>query len=389
MNNQSVRWMRVCLAGVAIAGCTADDGRRATRSRALPDPKITAPDPSAMTSSPATSIPSGQDAGLLLIAGSGAPAAASGTPLPEGTCASGAAGTMPVRPTIWLIVDGSSSMTAPFGASDRWQTLRSTLMDPGGVVESLQAVAKFGLVIYSGNRAGGGAMGASGDECVQLVTVTPELNNHAALLAQYPAEPIGSGTPTDKALDHVVTTLPTSNQPVGPDQVASPIYVVLATDGSPNDTCGGGGFGFGATGNVEQRVVDVTTKGTDNGMLMFVISLAGDDAMLQSHLEQVAAATVSKTPPFVPATQQELVQTFLDIVGTASCQIDLNGKVEVGKECTGEVSLNGTALECDSDNGWRLIDADTFSLTGVACTSFTSQSSTVFAKFPCESFELN
>ena len=44
-----------------------------------------------------------------------------------------------------------------------------------------------------------------GTECVQLVTVQPELNNHAALLAQYPTEPIGSGTPTDKALDHVVS----------------------------------------------------------------------------------------------------------------------------------------------------------------------------------------
>jgi hypothetical protein len=279
-------------------------------------------------------------------------------------------------------------MTAPFENSDRWQTLRSTLMDPGGVVDRLQSVAKFGLVIYSGNRAGM-AMAAMGDECVQLITVAPELNNHAALLARYPTAPIGSGTPTDKALDHVVTTLPITNQQVGPDQVASPIYVVLATDGSPNDTCGGGGFGFGAAGGVEQRVVDVTTKGTDNGMLMFVISLAGDDAMLQSHLEQVAAATASKTAPFVPATQQELVQTFLDIVGTASCQIDLNGKVENGKECTGEVSLNGSVLECGSDNGWRLIDPDTFSLTGSACESFTNQSSTVFAKFPCESFDLN
>jgi hypothetical protein len=168
-------------------------------------------------------------------------------PLPKGTCANGGAGTTPVRPTIWLIVDGSSSMTAPFGTSDRWQTLRSTLMDPGGVVDSLQAVAKFGMVIYSGNRGGGGgATGAMADECVQLVTVQPEFNNHAALLAQYPTAPIGSGTPTDKALDHVVTTLPIGNEPLAPDAVASPIYVVLATDGSPNDTCGGGGFGAGS-----------------------------------------------------------------------------------------------------------------------------------------------
>jgi hypothetical protein len=292
----------------------------------------------------------------------------------------GTADTRPVTPTIWLVVDGSSSMTQPFGTSDRWQTLRSTLMDPGGVVDSLQAVAKFGLVIYSG-----GARGAAGaTDCVQLVTVVPALQNHAAILAQYPAQPIGSGTPTDKALDHVVTTLPITNQTTL-DTAAEPIYVVLATDGQPNDMCGGGFPGFGA-GSVEQRVIDVTTKGTMNGMLMYVISLAGDDTMLQSHLQQVAAATASKTPPFTPSTRQDLIATFQDIVGTASCQIDLKGKVETGRECSGKVTLNGDVLACGSDDGWRLIDDDTFTLTGSACVSFTSKVSTVQASFPCDVF---
>jgi hypothetical protein len=385
------------LATLWLAGCSADDaGARGTQNRGLGSPMSAssgvAPAAAGQAnpgSAPAAGPNNSQDPGVLLIAGSSAPAANGGTAkLPEGTCANGSAGTTPVTPTIWLVVDGSSSMTAPFGTSDRWQTLRATLMDPGGVVDSLQAVAKFGLVIYSGNRGGGGGevMGTTGDECVKLVTVQPALNNHAAILAMYPADPIGSGTPTDKALDHVVTTLPVSNQMMGPDEMSSPIYVVLATDGSPNDNCGGGGFGFGGGGDVEQRVIDVTTKGTENGMLMYVISLAGDDAMLQAHLEQVAAATASQTPPFVPATQQELVQTFLNIVGSASCQIELNGKVETGKECAGSVSLNGTALECASDNGWRLIDADTFTLTGSACENFTKQASTVFASFPCDVF---
>jgi hypothetical protein len=294
--------------------------------------------------------------------------------LPEGTCATGAADTTPITPTIWLIVDGSTSMTQAFGSSDRWQTLRATLMDPGGVVDSLQAVAKFGMVIYAGGARGGGGA------CVQLITVEPALNNHAALLAQYPAQPLGSGTPTDKALDHVVTTLASSNQ-AAPDAIVDPVYVVLATDGQPNEMCGGR---FGGGGSVEQLVIDVTAKGTLGGMLMYVISLAGDDAALQGHLEQVAAATASKTPPFVPATQTELVATFRDIVGSASCQIDLKGMIEPGRECDGEVSLNGEDLACNSDNGWRLIDADTFSLTGAACASFTSKQSTVQARFPCD-----
>jgi hypothetical protein len=318
--------------------------------------------------------------GFPALAGVPSVIGGSGSTLPEGKCAMGTADTRPVTPTIWLIVDGSSSMTAPFGMSDRWQTLRSTLMDPGGVVDSLQSVAKFGMVIYSGGARGGG--GAS--DCVQLVTVAPALQNHAALLAQYPMQPLGTGTPTDKALDHVVTMLPVAN-PAMLDTASDPVYVVLATDGQPNDMCGGGFGGPGAS-PVEQRVIDVTTKGTMNGMLMYVISLAGEDAALQSHLEQVAAATATKTPPFTPSTQQGLISTFRDIVGTASCQIDLKGKVDAGKACTGDVTLNGERLTCDSDDGWRLVDDNTFTLTGNACKTFTSKQSSVQASFPCEVF---
>jgi hypothetical protein len=295
------------------------------------------------------------------------------------TCASALADTSPVTPTIWLVVDGSSSMTAHFDAGrDRWAALRSTLMDAGGVVATLQAVAKFGLVIYSGG-------GTDAGDCVKLVTVQPALNNHTAISAQYPMAPIGMGTPTDKALDYVVTNLPIVNQAML-DTRSEPIYVVLATDGAPNDMCRGGGLFGGGGGDVRQKVIDVTTKGTQAGMLMYVVSMAGDDTELQSHLEQVAMATESKTPPFVPATQGELVSTIQKIVGSASCQIDLKGTVKPGQQCAGKVTLNGTDLICDNDNGWRLLDADTFSLTGTACDMFVSMRSTVYAMFPCEVF---
>jgi hypothetical protein len=128
------------------------------------------------------------------------------------------------------------------------------------------------------------------------------------------------------------------------------------------------------------------TKGTMNGMEMFVISMAGSDTALQKHLVDVANATASKTPPFVPATKDELVTNFRKIVGGASCQIDLHGKVMMGQECAGKVSLNGSDLTCASDNGWRLLDTDTLELTGSACTNFTSSASMVSATFPCEVF---
>jgi hypothetical protein len=263
----------------------------------------------------------------------------------------------------------------------RWVQLRSTLMDKGGIVDSLQAVAEFGMVIYSG-----GAEDPA--QCTKLVTVQPALNNFAMLDAAYPQMPLGMGTPTDKALDHVVTSLPVQNSAML-DTRGKPVYVVLATDGAPNDSCGGGGILGGGRDRdtaVQQRVIDVVTRGTMAGMQMYVISLAGDDTALQQHLELVAKATASQTPPFVPSTKDELVNNFRKIVGSASCQIDLHGKVVKGQECAGKVQLNGADLACDSDNGWKLLDTDTFELTGMACTGFTSVASTVFASFPCEVF---
>lgn len=296
------------------------------------------------------------------------------------TCASGMQSTSPVTPTVWLVVDASTSMNNDFeDTGSRWDALRSTLMDKGGVLDSLQAKVRFGLVVYAGGDI---------NNCVQLITVQPALNNLAALTAQYPMNPIAPGTPTDKALDHVVKNLPVLNTGVL-DATSGPVYVVLATDGQPNDNCGGGGFWQSGDGSVEQRVVDVTEEGTRSGMQMFVISLAGSDMRLQSHLESVAAATASKTPPFAPSTRGDLITAFEKVIGSASCLVSLNGKVEKGKECAGNVQLNSTMLGCNQADGWKLFDPSTVQLTGSACDTFLQQQSMVVANFPCEVFSPN
>jgi len=284
--------------------------------------------------------------------------------------------TSPITPTVWLIVDGSSSMNNTFDADrSRWQALRSTLVDPGGVVDSLQDVVRFGLVIYSGGNTDPNA-------CVKLVTVDPALGNLTNLVANYGSSPLGMGTPTDKALEHVVTSLPVLNQ-AKLDEKSGPVYVVLATDGQPND-CGNAGAGTSA--EAEMRVLNVTTRGTQMGMQMFVVSLAGNDMQLQKHLNQVATATSSKMPPYVPSTQSDLIAAFRQIVGDASCQVELDGMVKPGAECSGKVTLNGIDLVCNQPNGWKLLDPRTVQLTGTACNTFLSRDSIVRATFACDVF---
>lgn len=372
------------LALVCLAACSADDGEDDLRTPpgfSGTGGLVGASGVGAAVSGGANAGSGGSGSSQPGLAGRAADtqgAAGGSSNLPDGTCATANTTTEPVTPTIWLVVDGSSSMRESFGNTNRWLALRSSLMDPGGIVESLQSVVRFGLVIYAG--------GASDPaQCVQLVTVDPALDNHAAIAAMYPMQWLASGTPTDKALDHVVNNLPVTNMQVLDDR-AQPTYVVLATDGEPNDRCGSGNAGSATNAVVQQRVVDVVTRGTANGMNMFVISLAGNDGALQQHLATVAMATETKTPPFSPATQADLIDTFQKIVGGASCQIDLNGKVDVGQECAGKVTMNGSELACASDDGWRLLDPDTFMLTGQACSKFLSMQSLVNAAFPCEVF---
>jgi hypothetical protein len=354
------------------------------------------------------------------------------------SCAEGKASAAPVIPTVWLVVDGSGSMGEDFEGGSRWDALRSALMDPAGVVQTLETAVRFGMVIYNGpeenliDQFTGGGNGITGcyapeninalclcftgyepfccqpecggmpmtppmsgpmsgpspqpSQCENLVVVDPALSNYAAINAAYPQEELGGSTPTHRALEKIVGTLPVVNQPL-PDDIKGPTYVILATDGEPNDFCldaaaGGGSFQADAS----PRVVEVVTSGVQMGMRMFVVSLAGDDDRLRAHLQEVAAIGSPGQAPFEPAGKDELVQALRGIIGGTTCQITLNGTVKSNQACSGSVTSNGVTLPCNDPNGWRLVDDHTLQLTGTACETFLSTKSLVYANFPCGVF---
>ena len=56
-----------------------------------------------------------------------------------------------------------------------------------------------------------------------------------------------------------------------------------------------------------------------------------------------------------------------------------------GKECMGSVTINGTQLECDGSDGWRLKDPQHIELLGGACDAFKASASTqLLVNFPCD-----
>jgi len=316
------------------------------------------------------------------------------------SCAQGDARAARVKPTVHLVIDGSGSMNDDFGGVSRWNALRSALMDPDGVVPTLESTVEFGMVLYDGAIAGEALEGVAdlldgiipglgvvipqpGDsDCPRIVTVPPALDNFTTLDDAYPQMPLGGSTPTHAALQSAMDQA-VSRVQTGPDQEGGPQYVVLATDGEPNDLCSGD-----LALDVRPAVISAVEQGAARGVKTFVISLAGQDAALQAHLEQVAAAGNTGQAPFTPMSKNDLVDVLTQIIGGAvTCQVRLSGRVEAGSECLGSVVVNGFELPCNDPNGWKLVDASTIELTGQACSDFRGNSEAMLrATFPCGVF---
>jgi hypothetical protein len=132
--------------------------------------------------------------------------------LPEGVCAQATVTASRMIPTVYLVIDGSSSMNAPFGGGTRWSVLREALVGANGVVTRLESVVKFGMTIYGNSNP---------MMCPMLVEVKPPaLMNLAMMSGMYPQIAPGGGTPTGEALQGVVDGLPDFTQPTldGPQE---------------------------------------------------------------------------------------------------------------------------------------------------------------------------
>jgi hypothetical protein len=336
-----------------------------------------------------------------------------GTGLKAGQCAKQNIVTARVVPTIWLVLDGSGSMLSPLSLmteQTRWSALTEALMDPNaGIVKSLEKDVEWGVVLYDGPPPGGISITFLPDggikelpaatTCPRVVVSEPKKNAFADISTIIGVDPLGGSTPTDKALNVVVSHLDDMTGQVL-DARVYPTIVVLATDGEPNDFCGFGGTpgappgpGGGGPGgpDVRPQVISAVTQLASMNVKTYVISLAGEDQNLTAHLNDVAAAGGTGMPPFFPTTKESLVQVFKDIIGPeTACEVVLNGSVKPGIECMGTIKINGTPLPCNDPNGWMLKDPSTVAIQGTACEQYKKDLNGILeADFPCEAIDLN
>jgi Mg-chelatase subunit ChlD len=274
---------------ICLAGCSGDSG---AERKNFGNPK---PTPTAGAAGRGTGgignvgNPNGQPMGLGGTGAAGT-SSSSGSGSSEEECATATVHTSMSTPVILFVVDGSGSMCDAFGGSTRWQALRTALLDPmNGLVYKLQASVVFGTMIYDGtidfmalasatNQSPAPdcagmytAMKATG-ECPQLIQVAPALNNAPALDQAFPATELGGSTPTHKAMKAAVDLLSTMVS-TNPDMPGNPLYIILATDGAPNDICMGS---MGSDSAVQQmQVIAEVDRAASMKITTFVVSLAG------------------------------------------------------------------------------------------------------------------
>jgi hypothetical protein len=314
------------------------------------------------------------------------------------TCASASVTASRVTPTVYLVVDGSSSMNAPFGGmGTRWQVLKDALVGQNGVVAKLESVVHFGMMIYSNSDP---------MKCPGTTEVKPALNNYMAISGAYPAMETGGGTPTGEALQQVVDSLPDFTMAAPDQSVEVPPIIVLATDGEPNGCANGVICNWVDWANCLGQLLsslanaaptyDTTLKAVRaakaKGIAVWVVSLAdglNNIPDLQKTANIGAGLDDNANPPatiYSPKNPDELVGTLSKLIGdVVSCDVTLEGFLDTTRACEGTVTMNGAMLDCNNDQGWKPIDDKHIQLQGTACAKFKSDPLAVLdARFPCD-----
>jgi hypothetical protein len=292
-----------------------------------------------------------------------------------GNCASTDVDLSHQLPTVLLLVDQSGSMNEPFGTSDRWQTLRTALMDPNmGIVHTLQAQVRFGLTLFSGMD------GAA--PCPTLTNVAPMLNNFPPIDTAYPVPTtaILDDTPTGESIDAAANILRGVMDP-------GPKVIVLATDGEP-DTCA---TPDPQTPQAKEVAVKAAQDAFSQGIFTFYISVGNE----VSDVHATEMANVGQGFPrndpmqrFYRANDQAaLASAFATIVeGVRNCSFQLSGTVKNGDEVNGVVTLDGAIVPYNMPDGWILSSPSTVLLQGKACATVKDKNDhKIKADFPCGS----
>ncbi len=292
---------------------------------------------------------------------------------PDADCPDVTFTAMPVTPTVQFVIDKSGSMRSDFGATTRYDAIRQALVGPTGVVTQYQAQVYFGATTYHQDGS---------NTCPRLASAGAgrALNNLGAIQTLLQTNPSGnSGTPTGPSVESAYQEMLANPPPAG-----SPPILVVATDGQPftcpdNDDNAAG----------QAQSLAAATAAHAAGIPVYVLGVAVDPPT-RAHLQQVANVGQGMPAGASPGAMYygaddptQLAAAFQAIIGgVVSCDLTLDGSINMGQAAAGTVTLNGNPLNYGSD--WTLVGTSTIQLTGAACDALRgSPNPMVSATFPC------
>jgi hypothetical protein len=204
---------------------------------------------------------------------------------------------LPCWPQVMLMLDASGSMCADYGGVSRWEALRSALLDPDdGLLRSYEAALDIGAAIFAGSPANpfvdistpaipipptncDQTAAPAPMHCPELVLVSPARDNAGAIDAAAPSINFNGMSPTHKAVTAVLDPLLADA-----NADARATYLILITDGAPQDICMGGAGGDAG----ESLLVDAIDRAAAAGIVTSVVNLETGSPQLQAYLDMVA-----------------------------------------------------------------------------------------------------
>jgi|GEM_PF-4233259 len=293
-------------------------------------------------------------------------------------------------PTVWLLLDysvaSSNGWSAELTNSSAWGVTRDLLIGDGGIIGEFQASVRFGAALP----------GSKIDDpmCGQVPAVAPALNNLAAIEAQYPEI-------IDKSLSSVIYYGFKYILQQLPEKSDGPVAIVLSLAQDGDHLCVGDWLSNAMFAETEfhtgTRLVDgvveqlaakgVTIYGFESGGFGMVSGGATPTNQRLERIDQLAGTGRGPIPIDTPEIlRDQLASISAELI---SCNVQLNGKVTQGQECSGTVSVDGKELPCNDPNGWRMASESTLEITGTACADLKMKPmADIHAAFACDAFVL-
>ncbi len=297
-----------------------------------------------------------------------------------GTCGASADVKAVRKPTtVWLIVETNSSLATQnipaYGPGiTTWTVLREILVGSQGLVPAFESVVKFGVIFHTGTTE---------RACPSLRVLEPALNNGAAIDSLYPVDVRefwngSGGAITYKALETVGQYLTTSDDPPG---MGAPTAVIIAKSSSESLCLADSS---NDPGRPNEMVREALVRLVAQDVTAFVLRLPSEwdtVPVFEDELARIGGTGKAYTPLNTAQIQLDFEKILRDSV---SCEVALNGEVMDGSECEGTVEVDGVAIPCGNDDGWRLKDPRTLEFVGSACTNLRSRpTAQIKADFPC------